>query len=146
VRAELHADAVARGVPLHVTLLFPFAAPDDVPAAKLEQLFASFAALDFSLTRLAEFPDVAVYAVPEPADELLTLMRAVHGRFPAMPPYEGAYGDVVPHATLSENASLETVARRCGHLLPIACHVDTVTLLGESEPENWEELRRFSLG
>jgi hypothetical protein len=41
VRAELHAEAVARGIPLHVTVLSPFVPADAVPAPSLEELFAS---------------------------------------------------------------------------------------------------------
>jgi hypothetical protein len=94
VRAEFHAEAVARGIPFHVTVLFPFVAPDVVPASELEQLFGSFPPLDFTLTRLAEFPGF-VYAVPEPDRDLLVLMRAVYERFPETPPYEGELVEVV---------------------------------------------------
>jgi 2'-5' RNA ligase len=144
VRAEFHAESVARGIPLHVTVLFPFVAPDAVPVRTLEALFASFPPLDLSLTRLAEFPGV-VYAVPEPDTELLTLMHAVHARFPETPPYEGEFEEVIPHATLSEGAPLDAVAGRCESLLPIACHVHEVTLLMESAPDRWAEGRRFAL-
>jgi 2'-5' RNA ligase len=144
VRAEFHAESVARGIPFHITVLFPFVAPDAVPARPLEALFASFPPLDLSLTRLAEFPGV-VYAVPEPDTELLRLMRAVHARFPETPPYEGEFEEVIPHATLSEGLPLDTVAARCESLLPIACHVDEVTLLAERAPDRWAEGRRFAL-
>jgi 2'-5' RNA ligase len=146
VRADLHAESVERGLPLHITLLFPFVSPEDVPHQKLEGLFASFMPLDFSLVGLAEFPGDVVYAVPEPDEELLALMHAVHRHFPETPPYEGAFGTVVPHATLSESASFEAVAQRCDSLLPIACHVDSVTLLAERVRDRWREVRRFSLG
>jgi 2'-5' RNA ligase len=144
VHAEFHAEAVASGIPLHVTVLFPFVPPDVLPAPELEQLFGSFAPLEFSLTRLAEFPGV-VYAVPEPDRDLLVLMRAVHERFPATPPYEGEFDEVIPHATLSRGAPLDAVADRCESLLPIACHVAAVTLLVETGPGRWFEGRRFAL-
>lgn len=144
VRAELDAEAVACGLPLHVTVLFPFFAPDAVPMRVLERLFASFAPLEFSLTRLAEFPGV-VYAVPEPDDALLVLMGEVHRRFPELPPYGGAFDSVIPHATLSEGASMKATADRCASLLPIACRVGEVTLLVERAPERWAEGRRFRL-
>lgn len=144
VRAEFHAEAVARGIPFHVTVLFPFVAPDVMPASELEQLFGSFPPLDFSLTRLAEFPGF-VYAVPEPDRDLLVLMRAVYERFPETPPYEGEFDEVVPHATLSEGAPLDAVVDRCESLLPIACRVDGVTLLVETRPDRWSEGRRFAL-
>jgi 2'-5' RNA ligase len=145
VRAEFYAEPVARGIPLHVTVLFPFVGPDAVPARTLETLFASLPPLDLSLTRLAEFPGV-VYAVPAPDTELLRLMHAVHERFPETPPYEGEFDEVIPHATLSEGGPVvEAVASRCESLLPIACHVDQVTLLVESALGRWTAGRRFAL-
>ena len=144
VRADFHPEAVARGIPLHVTVLFPFVAPDAVPASELQQLFGSFAPLEFSLTRLAEFPGV-VYAVPEPDRDLLILMRAVHGRFPETPPYGGEFDQVIPHATLAEGVPLDAVVDRCESLLPIPCRVDGVTLLVETREDRWAEGRRFAL-
>jgi hypothetical protein len=119
--------------------------PAAVPHGVLAELCSSFAPLDFSLARLAEFPGV-VYAAPEPDDELLALMRAVHERFPETPPYEGAFEEVIPHATLSESAPFSTVERRCASLLPIRCRVGEVTLLAETAPDRWTEGRRFALG
>jgi hypothetical protein len=52
---------------------------------------------------------------------------------------------VIPHATLSEDASMEAVDGRCMSLLPIVCHVEEVTLLVETAPERWAEGRRFRL-
>jgi hypothetical protein len=100
--------------------------------------------LRFSLARLAEFPGV-VYAVPDPDHELLELMQTVHRRFPETPPYDGEFDEVIPHATLAEGAALDAVAGRCESLLPIACHVDAVTLLVETPLDGWVEGRRFAL-
>jgi hypothetical protein len=52
---------------------------------------------------------------------------------------------VIPHATVSEGAPLDVVARRCEPLLPIACRVDEVTLLVEKAPDRWVEGRSFAL-
>jgi 2'-5' RNA ligase len=145
LRARFHADAVTGGIPLHITVLFPFVDPAAVPEDELAELCSSFAPLDFELTRLAEFPGV-VYAVPEPDDQLVTLMRAVHGRFPETPPYGGVFEDVVPHATLAEGVPLEVVEPECTPLLPIACHVDEVTLLAETAVERWSVAGGYALG
>jgi 2'-5' RNA ligase len=140
VRSEFHAEAAARVIPLHITILFPFVSRVDIPERALEELCSPFSPLDFSLTRLSEFPDV-VYAVPEPDDELLALVRA-DSRTRLR---RGEFEDVVPHATLSEGVPRETVERRCAALLPLACYVDQVALLVETAPDRWSDARRFPL-
>jgi len=43
----------------------------------LRSFFAGRRSLQFDLTRVAEFPGVVVYAVPEPDGELRATMRAL---------------------------------------------------------------------
>ena len=145
VRARFDPASVEAGVPLHVTLLFPFVERSSISEAELEALFAVQWPLEFSLVHLAEFPGI-VYAVPEPDDRLVALMRSVHAKFPEVPPYGGEVDGVTPHATLGRNVELREVGAVCASLLPIACRVDSVSLLAEREPDRWFELRRFRLG
>ena len=74
VRAEFPAGSVAMGIPLHLTLLYPFAPPDQVDEEALERFFAKCDAPTITLFGLGEWPRV-VYAVPEPRDQLLAMMR-----------------------------------------------------------------------
>jgi 2'-5' RNA ligase len=155
VRAQLDPDAVAAGIPLHVTLLFPFVPPetleDDV-LWSLEEFFAARAALKLSLVELGEFPGV-VYAVPEPGADLKGWVADLLERFPEYPPYGGEFADVVPHATLGTwerpdrrddvMASARELTRR---MFPLACDVRDVALLEEYGPDQWRERRRFPLG
>ena len=145
VRARFDPASVDAGVPLHLTLLFPFVERSSISEPDLEALFVAHRPLEFSLTRLAEFPGV-VYAVPEPDDRLVALMRSVHARFPEVPPYGGEVDGVIPHATIGRNVELREVEAVCASLLPIACRVEDVSLLAEREPDRWVELRRFRLG
>src|SRR5581483_5248567 len=52
-----HDSSAALGVPAHVTILFPFAHPDGLDEAALEQLFEHFAPFDFTLDRIERFDD-----------------------------------------------------------------------------------------
>jgi adenylate kinase family enzyme/2'-5' RNA ligase len=142
------------GIPLHVTLLYPFVPRDlldDHTVAALEDFFGQRQAFTLTLVGLGEWPRV-VYAVPEPRDELLALMRALWRQFPDHPPYGGEIADPLPHATLAEleqGESLVEVAAgiraRTQSLFPLTCDVRDVALLEEYEADRWRERQRFPL-
>ena len=151
VRAEFHAHSVAAGIPLHVTLLYPFAPPDQVDEAPLREFFERREAFTLTLVELGEWPRV-VYAVPEPRDHLLATMRALWETFPEYPPYGGEIADPLPHATLSELEKGESQAdvvagirAKTQSLFPLTCAIRDVALLEEHAPDRWRERRRFSL-
>jgi 2'-5' RNA ligase len=59
-----------RGVPAHITLLYPFAPTervDDELLSQLRKLFVAEAAISFELARVARFPEVAWLAA-EPSE------------------------------------------------------------------------------
>ena len=151
---EWHADAVARGLPLHVTLLFPWIPLDELGARHLERaahVFAAAAPFTFRLARLDEFPGV-LWAAPEPDEAIRRLIAGLVNAFPECPPYEGAFTDPTPHATLAivEESGQEAAAARLRAalepLLPVPVHVTEVALLEEVEPERWRERRSLPLG
>jgi 2'-5' RNA ligase len=152
VRREYASWSVERGIPFHITLLFPFSPPTELTDDVLTKTRAFFAArrpLRFELTRVARWPQ-DVYAVPEPDDELHDCMYALHALFPQWPPYGGIHDTVVPHATLGEDldaaAAYPDIARRLAPHLPHRCQARDVSLLEEFEADRWRELERFPLG
>jgi 2'-5' RNA ligase len=150
VRAKFHTNSVALGIPLHVTLLYPFAPPDQVDEAALTGFFAQRDPMTIALVGVAEWPGV-VYAVPEPHEELLELTSALWARFPDYPPYGGEIAEPRPHATLAEPGPRESaevaaaIRGRTASVFPLACHVDDVAVLEEDAPGRWRERRRFPL-
>ena len=151
MRRDYAVEAVSLGIPFHVTLLYPFAAREELTDELLSDSRAFFAArqpFEFELTRIATWPRV-VYAVPEPDDELRDLMQALFARFPQWPPYEGIHHEVMPHATLGEEVDAaavhDEIERRVAPLLPRRCQARDVALLAEFEPERWREKERFPL-
>jgi 2'-5' RNA ligase len=146
---------VAAGIPLHVTLLFPFVPRDRLDEnvfLALHELFAPRAPFTLTLVGIDEFPGVA-YAVPEPGAELKEWIARLCERFPDFPPYEGEFEEVVPHATLGTcedpRRQEELVARArelTRGMLPLPCRIHDVALLEEHAPDRWRELRRFPLG
>jgi len=152
VRRDFAAATVARGIPFHLTLLYPFASHHDLTDSVLadtRSFFATRPPLEFTLTHISVWPRV-VYAVPEPEAALRECMRALFARFPAWPPYGGLHPDVVPHATLGEDVDaarvLPEVERRLAACLPRPCKAEEATLLEEFALDRWRERERFPFG
>jgi len=152
VRREFAVDAVARGIPFHVTLLYPFAPREELTdelLADVRSFVAGREAFEFELTRIATWPRV-VYAVPEPDDVLRACMQALWATFPQWPPYGGVFTEALPHATLGEDvdaAAVRTeIERRIAPSLPRRCQAEDVALLEEFAPDRWRERERFPFG
>lgn len=152
-RRRASPEASAAGVPLHVTLLFPFA-----PAAELDewlhrlgQLAASLEPITVTLERVATWPGV-VWAAPGEAGALGRMVRTVIESFPAFPPYGGDHPDPVPHATLAtpEPRSVESVAETLrislDGALPARAEVTELTVMEEHAHDRWRAGHRLPLG
>jgi 2'-5' RNA ligase len=145
VRHHRHAlDPVAPlGVPAHVTVLYPFLAPEDVDNDVCDAIAAvvdGFAAFDFTLQEVRRFPDGVMYLAPEPTDPFVAITRALMARWPDHPPYGGAYDAVIPHLTVAQTngsadvAALEAELRRG---LPIPALADAVWLMEGQPKDRW---------
>jgi len=150
---ELYPERVDESIPLSLTLLYPFAPPDEVerhlPA--LRDFFAARPPLEFSLVRLAEHP-TGIYAVPEPDGELRATMRALWSLFPQYPPYGEPGSDPPPHASLGRLAAdpdpdtlMARAEARVGPLLPARFTVREVTLMEMHAPDRWHVRTAFPL-
>jgi hypothetical protein len=135
-----HDSSAALGVPAHVTILFPFVAPDDIDDNALEQLFARFRPFAFTLDRVERFDDGVTWLHPEPSLPFVDLTAAVAQRWPDHPPYEGAFDEPIPHLTVSETPIDVDVQ------LPIASRAHEVTLIEEQEATGrWVSRRSYPL-
>jgi hypothetical protein len=129
------------GVPMHVTLLYPFAPPPLIDEGALVDLFSSFEPFDYRLVGLRSFDDGTVYVAPEPAEPFVRVTWAVRRRWPEYPPYGGDLRDPVPHVTVPP----ENVDRaRIGTLLPLDGHAEEAWLL-ERGAERWTRRASFVL-
>jgi len=154
VEPWLERTAVAkpsRGIPAHVTILFPFVPAREIDDTLLEDLaaiLARFPAFEFELSRLERFPNV-LYLAPEPADPFSTLTEAVVASYPAYPPYGGIFDTVVPHLTAAEGETeiLDSAEADIGHALPTTAEAREVVLLEEIEPDmlRWQIRTVFAL-
>jgi 2'-5' RNA ligase len=137
-----HDSSAARGVPAHITILFPFAQPGSLDEAAVAEVVAAHEAFDFELASVARFDGAVTYLAPVPAEPFRALTGALVRRWPEHQPYGGEHDidTLVPHLTVAEthiDVSLE---------LPIAAHAGEVLLLEEVEPDGrWRERARFPL-
>ena len=141
----------SRGVPPHVTLLYPFVPADelrDEDVAALRELFAAAAPFAVELREPRRFPR-ALYLAPEPPEPFVALTRAIETRFHARH-WGGRYETVIPHLTVAEgdDALLDGAEADVRDYLPLAFRVSEATLLEEVEPSSnrWRVRERFPLG
>ena len=149
IRREFHPGAVARKLPLHVTLLYPFVPweeCDDAVLARVRRVCGRTERLMFSLGGITTFPGGFVCVEPEPDAGIRALMRALWQEFPETPPYAGEVDDPHPHATLGwspdgreDQGLADAVRARAAPLLPFPCVVDAVALLVEGRLERWRQ-------
>ena len=142
------------GVPAHVTVLFPFRAPDTIDDQVLEQVAAvaaSVPAFEVKFAEPATWPGT-VWLRPEPDDGLRRLMAAAFERFPDCPPYDGAFDDMVPHLTvgqdLDDEQQREIVAAMVDGLRdgPIKLVVEELALFASHDDGEWERTGAWPLG
>jgi 2'-5' RNA ligase len=131
--------SAARGVPAHITVLFPFADSSDVEEQALAELFQAHPSFDFVLDRIERWDDGIVWLHPEPSRPFEQLTVAVWRRWPKYPPYEGSIDVVIPHLTISETPIEVDIE------LPIGSRASEVTLIEESTDGNWRTCRAFPL-
>ena len=142
-----------RGMPAHVTLLYPFRHPDRLDAgtrAALRAYFSGRAPFRFRLAGLCGFPGV-LYLVPLPLEPFDALARGLWERFPDAPPYGGAVADPVPHLTVAQKPPAESLTRtseeliaRLGGALPILCEARAASL-AVKRAGRWSLAEQFPL-
>jgi len=144
--------SAAWSVPLHITVLYPFAAPDAMSEQFLLRLGAvvrGCAPFEFALTEIGWFDQRVMYLAPTPREPFVELTNRIVADFPEHRPYGGAYDDVVPHLTVGEGvrlARLRRAARRVEPQLPITAVATEVCLMAPDASGRWSIERRFPLG
>jgi 2'-5' RNA ligase len=140
------------GVPPHVTLLFPFVAPEEITTevvGELRDVFASARPFAVELRRLERFPGT-LYLAPEPAEAFARLTEALLSRFPDYPPYGDPSLPVIPHLTVAQGDDelLDRAEDELTSGLPIAAEVREAFLLEQFEQHGvrWRVRERFRFG
>jgi len=130
----------SHGMPPHVTLLVP--SPDDVGA--LAAVLAGAAPFEVTFARADRFPGT-LWLAPEPAEPFVALVGALVARFPEFPPYDGRFGEVVPHLTVAQ-ADFDVAVPAIEARLPLRARAVCALLLEQVEPDRWREVAALPLG
>jgi 2'-5' RNA ligase len=146
--------SASRGVPAHVTVLFPFLSPHELTPqiiAGVRHVVAGVPRFFLTLDKVGWFGERVVWLSPSPAEPFRELTHRLAGRFPRAQPYGGEFADVVPHQTIGHDHPHEVLTAAAAEVqqqLPIHAWVSTVHLLvGRPEPDtSWTTLTDFPLG
>jgi 2'-5' RNA ligase len=145
-------SAAAKGVPAHITVLYPFVPPDlidETVLAAVQKTVLTVPRFDAELARVAWFGDLVAYLEPTPGEPFRALIAALCQRFPECPPYGGAFADVVPHLTIGHDAGRDVLAAAGADIephLPIRIRVESVRLMAGTEAAgSWHTLAEFPL-
>lgn len=150
-----HLDAAASwGVPAHVTVLYPFVAPDHIDEQLIATLAAAVRTVDAFTCRLGRtgwFGHDVLWLDPDPAQPFRDLTAVVGSAFPDHLPYGGVHADIVPHLTVGERRSgslqaLRDAERGVTTGLPLTARIDQVLLVaGSQAPASWHTLHVLPL-
>jgi 2'-5' RNA ligase len=150
-RRELD-PAAKRGIPAHITVLFPFAPPTSLNDSMFERLHAVITTsrqFAFSFSSLEWFDTRVVYLAPTPDSGFRLLSQALQTAFPDYLPYGGKYEDPVPHLTIGDGAPFERLTEAAAAIqraLPITTRATEVWLMvGGMEPDSWSLRQSFEL-
>lgn len=154
-RRRFNAATVARRLPPHITVLFPFARVPALDGAMHDDLgehFAAFEPFEAELTHVGSFEGY-VWLAPEPRERFVELIAATCERYPAFPPYGGAEGEPEPHLTIAaigdgdDAEQIVEIARsELSPLLPFRFAVTCVSLVEEQADGTFDQPARFRLG
>ena len=96
-----HDPPAEKGMPAHITALYPFSPPDTLSIEMVEEvqrIVSTVEPFGFVIDSLDEFPGV-LWLRPDPDDRFRSLTRLLWDAFPDYPPYGGRYPSEVPHLT-----------------------------------------------
>jgi 2'-5' RNA ligase len=152
-RLRYQRGAVERGLPAHLTVLFPFvpaAEIDDELLTELRRLYAAVWPFVYELASVESFPDAA-WLAPIPAEPFHALVDVARQAFPALPPYGEPEHVVVPHCTIGTDndpdaveAMVRALREGLGTQLPIRCRATELVLLAEGMDGRWAQQEAIS--
>ncbi len=150
-RERLDASAPL-GIPAHITVLFPFMPPETIDTAvltRLEHLFADVSRFSFRLAGTKWFGEEVLWLAPHDPGPFRALTQHVYQAFPAFPPFEGQFADIIPHLTIGHGHplnDLHTAEESLRAHLPITGDATAVTLMTQQTAGGqWTKAATFTL-
>jgi 2'-5' RNA ligase len=140
------------GLPAHLTLLYPFVAPDRLDRRVRDRIVAVCADRDpfgYVLAGPARWPDT-VYVAVDPSGPFVALQDALAQTFPAFPNYgRDASFEFVPHVTIAEGPAVDdeaTLTDPAWLALPRPARAAAVEVIARGRGGRWQTAWRFRLG
>lgn len=140
--------SAARGMPAHITALYPFLDERRVTDSVIEllaRLCARLPILDVEFRQTGRFPRV-LYLDPEPAEGLRRLTTTIVEAWPEAPPYGGAFDEVTPHLTIAngvDNRAMAAIDNDVIRALPLRTRLAEACLF-IFNGERWKERARLA--
>jgi 2'-5' RNA ligase superfamily protein len=145
-----HDANAARGVPAHVTVLFPFRSPvDETTSEQLARMCRGFKRFEARFASVGRFPGEVVWLAPEPSAIFAALLATTASQFPDCPPYAGTIQEPIPHLTVGENMSIadaDELTDALASALPVTTSVTELSLLVEDAGRRWSVGPAWPLG
>jgi 2'-5' RNA ligase len=145
--------AQLRGIPAHVTVLFPFVHPTELSSEVLDILethYSRVSSFNVVFDSTAWFEDRVVYLEPKPEQQFRTMTKQLLTAFPSCRPYGGKFDDPIPHLTLGDGAQLESLLKAEADVrvnFPIETQAKEAWLMtGGMGPSSWSLRHRFPFG
>ena len=140
-----------RRFPPHVTLLTPWAEPDDVDAlGRLRAVAERSRPLRLRFATADQFAGTGVvWLRPDPDPSLTALLDDVLAAFPEYPPYDGQHPEPTLHLTVSADAGpgvLGEVQRALAATGPLEHDVDRISVYARDGDSTWREAAWVPLG
>ena len=150
LRVQLNQQA-SLGVPAHITVLFPFAAPsriDDGTLDRVSRVVRNVPAFDYRLVHTDWFGTSVLWLAPDCKARFRELTSVLHDEFPEYPPYGGQFSEVEPHLTIGDHGSLaelRAAEQSVQKHLPITAIAGRVSLFAEQRSGRWVRIAVFAL-
>ncbi len=150
---QLHDPVAQLGMPAHITLLYPFLAPNRINKnviATLNNLFFQYSRFLFQLKYIRSFPET-LWLAPNLPRCFKKLTQAIVSSYPERQPYGGIYNEVIPHLTIADRKTPEELSQIAhkfeaiaSKYLPLESLADKVKLFIKNQG-NWQEAHSFAL-
>ena len=155
IKARFNAPSIASGMPVHLTVLYPFVSPselNDGVYATVAAVASRHGELAFALSTISQFPGGFVCLDPDPAAPVDALMADLWAAFPDYPPYGGEIVRPHPHVTVGKAdpaADAPDLATTIEHVIrdhrPYHYTVAALTVMARDDAGAWRPLRTVPL-
>jgi 2'-5' RNA ligase len=138
-------------VPAHVTLLYPFVAPERLEPkvrSSLARVARRHLPFDYTLNGSARWPDT-VYVQVDPEAPFVSLQGDLQAAFAEYPVYEGRVPEFVPHVTVAEGACVNRTdfdRLPAWSSLPSGRTARAIEVIAMGENGRWRIVWRIPLG